>query len=241
MGAALVAVVGGAINSIAGGGTLVTFPMIVALGISPLVANATNTMALWPGAFGSVWGYRAQFAPIKRLMPRFSLASLLGGVTGGLLLLKTGNDRFQQIVPFLILGATILFMLQAPLTQALRSRIDPTPLPELAQAPWGFVAGQFLVGVYGGFFGAGIGILMLAVLGLMGFTDIHQANALKVWGAWLANMVAGLVFAVSGVVNWPLALVMAAGGTGISALLAARIATIAMTLTDRSPSTGEGA
>jgi hypothetical protein len=208
--ALLAAAVGGAINSIAGGGTLLTFPAIVALGVPPLVANATSTVALWPGSLGSMWGYRGELTGARAWLVRFTLPSLLGGATGAALLLSTGADRFEQIVPFLVLGATLLFMLQGPLTGWLRGHAGhalPTEPPS-----WLFVGYQFLVGVYGGYFGAGIGILMLAVLGLMGLTNIHRMNGLKNWGGFCINGVAAAMFAVSGIVNWPLALALAVGG-----------------------------
>lgn len=208
-GAAAAALVGGFINSMAGGGTLVTFPILVALGVPPLVANATNTMALWPGALGSLWGYRDRLAGMRTWIGWFSLPCLLGGFFGGWLLLSTGQDRFARIVPYLVLGATILFMANGPLSRWLgrRTGVDH----EGVRPAWPFLAAQFAVGVYGGYFRAGIGILMLAVLGLAGFTDIHRMNAIKVWGALLVNVVAAALFAAGGVVLWPLAIVMAAG------------------------------
>lgn len=208
--ALLAAAAGGAINSIAGGGTLLTFPAIVALGVSPLVANATSTVALWPGAMGSMWGYRGELSGARAWLIRFTLPSLLGGAMGAALLLTTGEDRFQRIVPFLVLGATLLFMLQGPLIGWLRGHAGHAQATE--PPSWLFVGYQFLVGVYGGYFGAGIGILMLAVLGFMGLTNIHQMNGLKNWGGFCMNGVAAAMFAVSGIVNWPLALAMAVGG-----------------------------
>jgi len=207
--ALVAAALGGAINSIAGGGTLLTFPAIVALGVPPLVANATSTVALWPGTLGSLWGYRHEVADSRAWLIRFTLPSLLGGILGAWLLLHTGAERFARIVPFLVLAATILFMVQAPLMRRLRGRQEAHP----AAAPAGFfLAWQFGVGVYGGYFGAGIGILMLAVLGLMGLTNIHQMNGLKNWGGLCINLVAAAMFAASGIVDWPLALAMACGG-----------------------------
>jgi len=208
--ALLAAAAGGAINSIAGGGTLLTFPAIVALGVSPLVANATSTVALWPGALGSMWGYRDQLAGTRAWLIRFTLPSLLGGAAGAALLLSTSADRFERIVPFLVLAATLLFMLQGPLLRWLRGHAGDARTTE--PPPWLFVAYQFGVGIYGGYFGAGIGILMLAVLGFMGLTNIHQMNGLKNWGGLCINAVAATMFAASGIVDWPLALAMAAGG-----------------------------
>jgi uncharacterized membrane protein YfcA len=207
--ALLAAAVGGAVNAIAGGGTLLTFPAIVALGVPPLVANATSTVALWPGSLGSLWGYRQQLADSRAWLVRFTLPSLLGGALGAWLLLHTGAERFAHIVPFLVLAATILFMVQGPLMRWLRGRSESHP----AAAPAGFfLIWQFGVGIYGGYFGAGIGILMLAVLGLMGLSNIHQMNGLKNWGGLCMNLVAAGIFAASGIVDWPLALAMACGG-----------------------------
>ena len=208
-GAAAAAFVGGFINSMAGGGTLVTFPILVALGIPPLVAKATNTMALGPGAFGSLWGYRDRLAGMGAWIVRFSVPCVLGGFLGAWLLLSTGQDRFARIVPFLVLGATVLLMLNGPLGRWLGGRAGAEDSG--LHLTWPFLLAQFAVGTYGGYFGAGIGILMLAVLGLAGFTDIHKMNAIKVWGALITNVVAAALFAAGGVVLWPLALVMAAG------------------------------
>jgi uncharacterized membrane protein YfcA len=204
--AGLAAFVGGMINSIAGGGTLITFPAVVALGVNPLVANVTNTMALWPGAVAGLWGYRRQLSGMGPWLLKFSGPSLLGGLAGAALLLATGQERFTRIVPFLVLGATILFALQGPIRAWLNRHGTEPDVPTPV-----FLVLQFLVGIYGGYFGAGIGILMLAVLGLVGLTDIHRMNAVKVWGALLINVVAALLFASRGVVDWPLAAAMAVG------------------------------
>ena len=204
------AAVGGAVNSIAGGGTLITFPAIVALGVPPLVANATSTVALWPAAVGSMWGYRGYLAGVRPWALRFAVPSLLGGALGAWLLLHTTARAFDRIVPFLVLAATVLFLLQETL---LKRRQPATGTAEIVpeRPRWWFLAAQFLVGVYGGYFGAGIGILMLAVLGFMGFANIHTMNGLKNWGGLLMNAVAAIMFAVSGIVNWQVALAMAAG------------------------------
>lgn len=217
------AVLGGGINAIAGGGTLLTFPALVALGVPALNANATSTVALWPGALSSMWGYRGELSGARGWVVRLTLPSLAGGALGAWLLLRTPPDRFARIVPFLVLGATLLFLAQGPLMCRLRARraasgsaagvgasVDEDADPTLALVP--LMAGQFAIGVYGGYFGAGIGILMLAGLGLMGFTNIHRMNGLKNWGAVCMNVVAAGIFAFSGIVNWPVALAMAVGG-----------------------------
>lgn len=206
----LASMVGGAMNAIAGGGTLVTFPAIVALGLSPLTANATSTVGLWPGAAGSLWGYRGQLGGARSWLRLLTWPSLLGGTTGALLLLNTGEDRFARIVPFLVLAATLLFMLQKPLLHALgRTPAEAGDQPRFQAR---FFAAQFGVGVYGGYFGAGIGILMLAVLEMMGHRNIHRMNGLKNWGGMCINVVAALLFIASGIVDWPFALALAVGG-----------------------------
>lgn len=208
--ALLAAFVGGVMNSIAGGGTLVTFPAIVALGLSPLTANATSTVGLWPGSVGSIWGYRSELAGARPWVIRLTLPSLLGGAAGALLLLKTGEERFSAIVPFLVLAATLLFMLQGPLMRWL-GRAEPDATPGAASGGLFFLV-QFAVGVYGGYFGAGVGILMLATLEMMGHRNIHRMNGLKNWGGLCINVVAASLFIAAGVVDWPVALAMAAGG-----------------------------
>jgi uncharacterized protein len=223
----LAAAIGGAINSVAGGGTLITFPAVVGLGVSPLVANATNTVALWPGSLAGMWGFRGELSGTRAWLVWFTAPSILGGVVGALLLLYTPADRFEAIVPFLVLGATLLFLLQRTITRALARHAldtaegDVMPRP----SPW-FLIAQFGVAVYGGYFGAGIGILMLAALGLMGLTNIHRMNGLKNWGATCINGCAALMFAFSGIVEWPVAIAMAAGslaGGHLGARVALRV------------------
>jgi uncharacterized membrane protein YfcA len=208
------AMAAGAVNSIAGGGTLLTFPALVWLGLPPISANATSTVALWPGSFGSMWAYRRQLTGTREWLVWFTMPSVAGGIIGAQLLLHTSAARFDAIVPFLVLGATVLFMLQQPLSRRLARRATEehaiaAPLPR----PGGWVlAAQFAVAIYGGYFGAGIGILMLATLGAMGLGDIHRMNGLKNWGAMCINAIAAITFALSGIVTWPVAGTMAIGG-----------------------------
>ncbi len=212
---------GGAVNSIAGGGTLLTFPALIGLGIPALTANATSTVALWPGAVGSMLGYMSELRGARSWAIRFAVPSLLGGGVGAIMLLRTPPDRFDRIVPWLVLGATILFVVQRPAMNWLRSRrtsdgsmvVVETGDPTTAPPPFSVLLYQFAVSVYGGYFGAGIGILMLAALGFMGFTNIHRMNGLKNWGGLCANFVAAATFALSHLVNWPVALAMALGAT----------------------------
>jgi uncharacterized protein len=210
----LAALIGGAVNSIAGGGTLITFPAIVWLGVPPISANATSAVALWPGSFGSMWAYRAELGGARSWLIWFTAPSIAGGIVGAQLLLHTSPDRFDAIVPFLVLGATMLFLLQPPLSRRLvrRTPEEPDGRLLLPRPSWWLIAGQFAVAVYGGYFGAGIGILMLAGLGAMGLTNIHRMNGIKNWGAMCINAIAAITFVFSGIVIWPVAIAMAAGG-----------------------------
>ncbi len=212
---ALAALAGGIINAIAGGGTLLTFPALVAAGMPPLAANATSTVALVPGALSSMWGYRGELAGARRWAMMLFVPSIAGGITGAWLLLHTPATTFTRIVPWLVLGATVLFVAQPRLVQWIRTHdhiADDVALTSRGPTPM-LLAWQFLIGVYGGYFGAGVGILMLAALGFMGFTNIHRMNGLKNWGGFCMNAVAAATFAVSGIVEWPVALVMAASAT----------------------------
>lgn len=200
----------GMINSVAGGGTLLTFPALYWAGNSAIVANATSTVALVPGAWGSLWGYRSQLSRTPRKFFILLVPSLIGGIIGAVLLRSTPPLVFDRIVPWLILGTTFLFMLQEPVQRWLKTS-DLTHHPMTFK--WGAIASfyQLLVAVYGGYFGAGIGILMLAALGFMGLTNIHQMNGLKnIFGSSI-NLVAAGYFILAGMVNWKPALVMMAG------------------------------
>jgi uncharacterized membrane protein YfcA len=179
----------GAINSIAGGGTLVTFPTLVWLGVAENVANATSTAALWPGSLGSAWGYRRELQQIDRRLFALVIPSVAGGLAGAVLLQLTPNDTFKRLVPILILFATLLFMAQEPLQR--RFNLAAAHEARSHWLSWTMVF-QLGVAIYGGYFGAGIGILMLAALSLMGHTDIHRMNAVKNLLAFFINGLAGL-------------------------------------------------
>ncbi len=199
----------GAINSVAGGGTLVSFPALVWLGVPSLIANATNTLAMWPGSMGSCWGYRAEMRGLNPRMLLLIIPSLMGGILGALLLRMTPPGVFDRLVPILILFATLLFLVQDPIQRILKAA-DPCA-HNSASWLWGAIIFQFLVATYGGYFGAGIGILMLAALSIMGLTDIHQMNGLKNVFASCINGIAAIYFVSSGLVSWPYAMVMIAG------------------------------
>ena len=212
-------VVAGAINSIAGGGTLVSFPTLVWLGRDPIIANATNTVAMWPGSLAGAIGFRRELSTVQRWLLLLVVPSLLGGALGGWLLLRTPASTFERLVPFLILGATLLFAAQESITRVVRASGAP---PKALYVLFVFVF-QFLVALYGGYFGAGMGILMLAALGLIGLTDLHQMNGLKNVLAVCINGVAAIYFALSRAVVWRDVFVMMIG-TIIGGFVGARIA-----------------
>jgi uncharacterized membrane protein YfcA len=193
------ALVAGSINSVAGGGTLVTFPTLLWLGMPPKLANGTSTVALWPGSVAGVWGYRRELQDADRRLVSLIVPSVIGSVLGAWLLVRTPPDVFTRIIPFLILFATGLFTAQEPIQR----RFNLAQAHE-ARSHWlsWTMAFQFVVAVYGGYFGAGIGILMLAALSLMGHTDIHQMNGVKNLLATAINGVAAAIFVVKGLVIW---------------------------------------
>ena len=190
----------GAINAVAGGGTLVTFPTLLLVGTPPIVANATSTLALVIGTAGSIFGFRQQMAAIKSWLVHFLPVSLLGGWLGSWLLTHTSDQFFARLVPFLILFATVLFLAQNAFRRFAKSK--PAATDDSRRGLWIAMMFQFGVAVYGGYFGAGIGILMLASLGFMGLSDINEMNALKNVLGSLINLVAAIVFTASGLIDW---------------------------------------
>lgn len=203
----LAAFLAGAINSVAGGGTLVSFPALIWLGLDSVAANATSTVAIWPGTVGSAWGYRRELSEAE---PRFRwlvVPSLIGGLTGALLLRWTPPALFDRLVPFLILFATLLFMAQEPVQRLLKT----ADAGAHKSTKWlvGALLFQLAVGIYGGYFGAGIGILMLAALSILGMNDIHEMNSLKVVFGGTINGIAAAYFIWAGMVKWPYVLIMA--------------------------------
>ncbi|HUY91330.1 MAG TPA: sulfite exporter TauE/SafE family protein [Pirellulales bacterium] len=206
------AAAGGAINSIAGGGTLLTFPaLFAALGASDdasVIANATSTVALFPGSLASMAGYRRELAEAPRWSLWLILPCLLGGYCGSRLVIWLPSATFKTLVPWLILVAALLFWLQPQIGKRLGIGREHAPATRRSIA--GTMVFQLLVAVYGGYFGAGIGILMLSALAMMGLGDIHRMNALKTLLGSCINGVAVVVFVAGGKVNWRYALVMAA-------------------------------
>ncbi len=212
----------GAVNSVAGGGTLLTFPALLWTGQSALIANATSAVALWPGQVSSLWGYRREIGRERRAVAVLGGASFAGGIIGAGLLLSTHPKTFERIAPFLLLAATALFMLQEPVSRCLRRRVPAAselaasakPIAQANRAAVSMTTAaaiQLIIAIYGGYFGAGAGILMLTALGLMGYTNIHQMNGLKNFNAAVLNGIAALIFIGKGLVDWRLALLMAGG------------------------------
>ena len=213
------AAVAGVMNAMAGGGTIVTFPTLLLLGEPAITANATSTVALLPAALASMAGFRREVATHREWLKVLLLPSLLGGAIGAVLLLRTPEKAFARLAPVLVLFATVLFMVQGALARrTARRRGDedpsaaPTPQPDIPRGRWlAALFWQFLVSIYGGYFGAAIGILMLAVLGFLGLRDIFAMNGLKNFFGFCINGVAAAYFIVRGAVEWPVALIMMAG------------------------------
>ncbi|MBI4260036.1 MAG: sulfite exporter TauE/SafE family protein [Actinobacteria bacterium] len=204
-GAALVA---GAVNAVAGGGTLITFPTLLWVGIPPVTANATNSVALWPGLLTAVYGFRREIAVARRHLLALVVPAALGGVAGALALLGTPPGLFEAMAPALVLVATALLALQ----DRVGGRLDAAAGGRPSGVWWiGGGAAVLLTAAYAGFFGAGFGILLLGILSLLGERDIHEMNGVKNLLSLTAKGVALVSFAIGGIVDWPLAALMAAG------------------------------
>jgi uncharacterized protein len=199
----------GTINSVAGGGTLLTFPTLIWLGLPSINANATSTVAIWPGTVGTIWGYRQDMRTASPRMLALVAPSVAGGILGALLLNRTPPALFDALVPFLILFATLLFMVQEPIQR--RLKLSHPESHKSTRWLLGAMTFQLFVALYGGYFGAGIGILMLAALSVLGLTDIHQMNGLKALLGASVNGVAALYFIFARMVYWPEFVVMVVG------------------------------
>jgi uncharacterized membrane protein YfcA len=218
--AALAALAAGAVNALAGGGTLITFPMLTFLGVPAVAANVTNTVALCPGYFG---GTLAQWNDLKSQMNRLWLvvpASILGGVLGGFLLLQTGERLFRELVPYLILLASGLLAIQDPVRAWLMRRMGQRHGADFEKWTWLPVG---LASVYGGYFGAGLSVIVLSALGITLEDSLTRLNALKQAVAFSVNVAAAIFFLFSGQVIWSAVLVMAVGAL-IGGMLGGRLA-----------------
>ena len=209
MGLVFAALTAGIINSVAGGGTLISFPALVAFGQPEIASNATNTAALWPGSVSSALGYRKDTSVQRGLLIMLAIPSLVGGLLGAVILVNTPAEVFKLIVPFLVLFATLVLASRNILSKRIGNRTDGEHMTRMGQV--GGTIFQFLVGTYGGYFGAGIGILMLGSFSLMGMRDIHKMNALKTPLQAAVNLTAFIFFAFKGLVIWPLAFLMMGG------------------------------
>lgn len=220
----LAAIAGGAVNALAGGGTLITFPVLMALGLPAVPANITNTVALCPGYLGGTF---AQFRDLRGHEPHLlwlAPAGILGGIAGGLLLLHTGETTFRTLVPYLILLAAGLLAIQERLRAWLVARANRQEGTGLHEA-W-IVGPVFLASIYGGYFGAGLSVIVLAVLGLVLEDTLTRLNALKQITSFCINTAAAVFFLFSGKIVWPVALVMMVGalvGGALGGRLAGRI------------------
>ena len=218
---AVAGVAGGAVNALAGGGTLITFPVLTAVGIPPVAASVTNTVALSPGYLSATFAQwhdlRGQRQRVKWLAP----AGALGGIVGGLLLLNTTDRLFRELVPFLILAAALLLALQDRLRAWLLRRAAQAGHTQLSEK-WA-IPPVFVAAVYGGYFGAGLSVIVLAVLGLVLDDNLTRLNALKQAIAFSVNITAAIFFVFSGQVVWLAALTMAVGAI-IGGVLGGRLA-----------------
>jgi uncharacterized protein len=205
----LAAFVAGAINAVAGGGTLVSFPVLMALGLPPLAANVTNTVALCPGYFGGIFAQRKDFNSQKRRLYTILPLSILGGIAGGLILLNTGEKAFDGIVPYLIFLACGLLAIQVPVKRWMQSGSGKKHSTLLKR--FGAAGLLFFASVYGGYFGAGVSVIVLAILGLIYDDSLTSLNVLKQAISFSINVSAAIYFAFSGKVDWWIAIVMMVG------------------------------
>lgn len=206
------AVIAGLLNSIAGGGSFVSFPALMFTGIPGVEANATNTVALWPGLAATVSTYLKRLHIPPRLLVPLVLMSILGGFAGAVLLIKTPQRTFEHLIPWLLLGGTLLFA-YGPRIRTIFGKGDGES--DLSKTSWFAVSAasllQLLVGTYGGYFGGGIGFVMMGMMAALGMSEIHNMNALRILLAATINLVAVGTFIVAGAVLWPQCLVMIVG------------------------------
>jgi uncharacterized membrane protein YfcA len=203
-----VGLISGVINAVAAGGTLITFPTLIWLGLNSVTANATSTVAVWPFVLGGVFGYRRELRTVERRLLYLVIPSLLGGLGGAMLLRSTPSPLFDRLVPYLILFATLLFMAQEKVQRRLN-------LSNAVHGSTKWLAGamlfQLAVALYGGYFGAGMGILMFAALSVLGMTNIYQMTGMKNILAGSINAVAAIYFIAEKMVSWPDVSAMALG------------------------------
>jgi uncharacterized protein len=206
------AVIAGTLNAVAGGGTFISFPAMLATGMPPVEANATNTVALWPGLAASAGAYLKRLSAPPRLLIPFLVTSVIGGLGGSLLLLRTPQRVFLHLVPWLLLAGTLLFAFGNKIrAMAGRSHV----VEDLGKMSWQVITAasiaELMVAIYGGYFGAGIGFMLLGMLAALGMRDIHAMGAIRTLLAAVINAAAVLTFILGGAVFWPQCLVMIVG------------------------------
>jgi uncharacterized membrane protein YfcA len=232
----IAALVGGALNAVAGGGSFIGVPALLSAGIAPVAANATTTLAMWPGSLSSAIAYRREIVRARHWLMTLGFASVAGGLVGGWLLIKTSDQRFLQVLPWLMLAAAVTFTLGGRVADRLvRRRAVGAPsatgapgAPRAPGAPVWILLFQFVIAIYGGYFGGGMGIMMLAAFSVAGMTDIHEMNGIKTLAAVAINGVALVEFIADGVIVWVPGLIMVAGaivGGYYGAFLARRFET----------------
>ena len=196
----------GILNTVAGGGTFLTFPALVFTGMPPVMANATSTVAVFPGYLGGAFGFRSELAGFdRRRLLRLVVITLVGGLVGSSLLLVSSNEAFSMVVPFLLLGATLAFLFGDKIRQWAAAKAQDVSSEG--------AVGLFGVALYGGYFNGGLGIVLLALFSLWGMTDLNRMNALKSGLSFLLSAISVAVFAVAGLVAWPEALIMMLAAT----------------------------
>lgn len=215
----------GAMNAVAGGGTFFSFPALLAVGVPPVSANASNSVALWPASLSGAFAYRRELSRHKRYLVPLSAVALAGGLAGGLLLLVTRDATFARLIPWLLLVATVLFAFSGQVQKLLARLRGGEAMESVRNSPASLLV-QLAVSIYGGFFGAGMGILMIASLAIQGHGDVQDINAIKNWLSALIYSVAVVTFIAAGAVSWPhtaVMLVTATGGGYAGAALARRV------------------
>jgi len=201
-------VLGGALNAVAGGGSFIGFPALLFTGVPPIPANATNTFALWTGVAASTGAYRNRLDIPRRVLVPLVSASVAGGLAGAILLLKTPAHTFMRVLPWLMLAATLLFVFGKKLARGRQSSVGHESTTAAIVAATVF---ELFVGIYGGYFGGGMGIVILAMLAAVGMTDIHSMNALKSVLSSTTNGLALIAFITARIIYWPQAIVMLFG------------------------------
>jgi hypothetical protein len=257
----IAALIGGALNAVAGGGSFIGVPALLSAGIAPVAANATTTLAMWPGSLSSALAYRREIVRARQWLMTLGAASLVGGLVGGWLLIRTTDQRFLQLLPWLMFAAAVTFTIggrvadrlqrrgasvapaagipaagiparrtSAPRTSAPRTSAPRTSAPRTPVPLW-ILLFQFVIAIYGGYFGGGMGIMMLAAFSVAGMADIHEMNGIKTLLAVAINGVALVEFIADGVIAWAPGLIMIAGaivGGYFGASFARRIETRAI-------------